>query len=128
MEDLNVFLRNVGDNIRRLRNQKKLTQEALAYEANLNPAFFGRVERGQKNATTETWYKIAGVLNVPMMELFAVEERGDDHLQAVAKIKVALNDVSGEDADRIAKIVSEIVQMRKSAIEMQDKEKSIRSF
>jgi transcriptional regulator with XRE-family HTH domain len=123
MEELNVFLRNVGDNVRRLRSQKKMTQEALAYEANLNPAFFGRVERGQKNATTETWYKIANVLDVPMMELFAVEKQGDYHLQAIAKIKVALNEVSDEDADRIARIVSEIVQMRKNIIEAKQKEK-----
>lgn len=38
----------VGDNIRQLRKIKGLSQEQLAFRAEINASYMGQVERGEK--------------------------------------------------------------------------------
>ncbi len=60
----------VGLNIRRLREERGLTQEQLAGEADIAMRHLGRIERGEANPTVEMVAKLAGVLGVPPGELF----------------------------------------------------------
>ena len=61
----------VGENVRRRRQARGLTQEALAHEAGvaLGP-LLGGIERGQRNPTVEMVGKIAAALGVHPGELF----------------------------------------------------------
>lgn len=54
----------VGANIKRLRKEADLSQEALAGEAGLAMRHIGRIERGEGNPTVSMIAKIAAVLNV----------------------------------------------------------------
>jgi transcriptional regulator with XRE-family HTH domain len=49
----------VGNRIRVLRKERRLTQEKLADRAKINAKFLGSVERGEKNLTLQTLAKIA---------------------------------------------------------------------
>ena len=60
----------VGQRIYTFRTQKKLSQEALAFESEIHPAYLGRVERGEKCPTIETLYKISKGLKIPLHELY----------------------------------------------------------
>lgn len=62
-----------AERIRYYRRQKGMSQEELALKANLNPAFFGQVERGMKCPTVDTLYKIAYAMSVPLPELVRFE-------------------------------------------------------
>ena len=62
--------RKVGKNIRNLRRSRGLTQEKLAFEAGLNRAYIGYIERGERNPSIETVAKIAKVLKTPLPKLF----------------------------------------------------------
>lgn len=62
--------RKIGEKIRKLREDKHLTQEELAMEAGLNRAYIGYIERGERNPSTETISKIAKALKTPIYELF----------------------------------------------------------
>lgn len=48
---------NIGARIRYFRKLKGLSQEKLAWEAGINPAFLGELERGQKSPTLKTLEK-----------------------------------------------------------------------
>ena len=67
------YLHTLGQNIRRLRKQRRLTQEDVAEEANLNASYCGRIERGEVNVTLDTLLPIAQALNVELNELFVDE-------------------------------------------------------
>jgi transcriptional regulator with XRE-family HTH domain len=54
----------VGANIRRLRKERGLSQEALAGEAGLAMRHLGRIERGEGNPTVAILGKLAEVLKV----------------------------------------------------------------
>jgi transcriptional regulator with XRE-family HTH domain len=61
----------IGWNLRRLRVAKGLSQERLAFEAEIDRSYVGRVERGTENVTVATLEAFAKVLSVSVSELFA---------------------------------------------------------
>ncbi|MBM7046437.1 helix-turn-helix domain-containing protein [Rhizobium lusitanum] len=61
----------IGWNLRRLRVAKGLSQERLAFEAEIDRSYVGRVERGTENVTVATLEAFAKVLSVNVSELFA---------------------------------------------------------
>lgn len=66
----------VGANIRRLRKERALSQEALAGEAGLAMRHIGRIERGEGNPTVSMVGKIATVLGVHPSALYNEDAAG----------------------------------------------------
>ena len=64
----------VGFNIRRIREERGLSQEALAALASLHRAYVGQIERGEKNIGLKNLEKIAKALEVPFRFLVDVSE------------------------------------------------------
>lgn len=102
----------VGMRIRDFRVMKKMSQEALAFDSDIHPAYLSQVERGDKCPTIETIYKICLGLKISMSELmdFSLEPTPTSE-EAVHRITLALSKVSADKAIRIANIVEEMVNM-----------------
>jgi len=58
-----------GNRIRSLRKEKHLSQEDLAFRANLHRTYIGMIERAEKNITLVNIYKIAKGLDVEIIDL-----------------------------------------------------------
>lgn len=56
-------------NMKRVRLEKKLTQEKVAEGADLHPNYISSVERGERNISIRNIERIADALGVPMTEL-----------------------------------------------------------
>lgn len=61
--------RRVGLNVKRFRQEKGLSQEALAFEAKLHRTYISGVERGVRNPTVVVLEGIASALAVPTAKL-----------------------------------------------------------
>jgi transcriptional regulator with XRE-family HTH domain len=66
MQDLRAIL---GKNVRRYRQQKKLTQEELAFEAKIDLTYLGGIERGKRNPSLLVIVRIANALSVSIGKL-----------------------------------------------------------
>jgi transcriptional regulator with XRE-family HTH domain len=66
MGDINE---EVGFNIRRIREQRRLSQEELATLAGLHRAYIGQIERGEKNIGLKNLERIAKALGVDIKDL-----------------------------------------------------------
>lgn len=66
------FLKKIGENIVRLREQKGLRQIDLAIELNIDDSSLRRIESGRTNPTIITLKKIAEVLKVNLSEIVNV--------------------------------------------------------
>ena len=60
-------------NLRRLRAERKMSQEDLALEAELHRTFVAHVERGVRNISIDNIEKLAKALDVPVFELLRAE-------------------------------------------------------
>lgn len=58
-----------GKNVRRYRQQKRLTQEQLAFEAEIDLTYMGGIERGKRNPSLLVMVRIAEALGVQLPKL-----------------------------------------------------------
>lgn len=54
----------VGENIRKLRTAKKLSQQRLAELAGISCKYLGEIERGQSNVSVEILFQIASGMDI----------------------------------------------------------------
>ncbi len=60
---------SIGADLRRMRLKRKLTQEALAHNADVGIAFLKNIEAGRKQPSVTTLFKLALALDVSPAEL-----------------------------------------------------------
>ena len=66
----NPVLLSLGETIRSSRAERKFSQEALAYRANIDRSYMGGIERGEHNITILNLMKVAVQLDLKISELF----------------------------------------------------------
>ena len=64
------LLKYLGANIKRIREEKGMTQQELASLCNFEKSNMSRLEAGNTNPTIYTLYKVAVNLDVQLDELF----------------------------------------------------------
>ncbi len=67
MKNLNSV---IGNNVRTKREAQGISQEELAFRANVHRAYIGQVERAERNLTVSSLEKIAKGLGIEVGELF----------------------------------------------------------
>jgi transcriptional regulator with XRE-family HTH domain len=70
MEINQNILVEFGKNVRELRKSKGLSQEELAFRAELHRTYIGMIERAEKNITLLNIQKIANALDTSIADLF----------------------------------------------------------
>lgn len=69
-------VRIIAENIRRQRLKRSWSQEELADRCNLHRTYIGAIERGERNITVKTLFKIAEALGCDALQL--LRERPND--------------------------------------------------
>ncbi|PIS14855.1 XRE family transcriptional regulator [Candidatus Shapirobacteria bacterium CG09_land_8_20_14_0_10_39_12] len=65
-----AFTKKVGENIKRLREERGLSQEELAHQAGLYRTYIGHLENARYSASAYVLYKLACVLKIKSSEFF----------------------------------------------------------
>jgi transcriptional regulator with XRE-family HTH domain len=73
--DNEVFLQRLGENISRIRKEKKITQIELGHRCDFDRSNMRRIESGRTNPTILTLKKISEGLEVTLEELVRVDEK-----------------------------------------------------
>ncbi len=68
------FLVKLGENVRKIREEKNLSQEELSFRTEISRNQIGRIERGEINTGISTLYEIATGLDIPINKLFEFEK------------------------------------------------------
>ena len=69
MVSLAASLKILGGRIRESRKRKGFSQEGLALAADIDRSFMGQVERGQRNVSFATLYRLATVIGCDLADL-----------------------------------------------------------
>lgn len=65
-----VIEKQIGNRIKKIRTEKKLTQEQLAWEADVDRTYMNHVENGRKNISIRSLEKIINALGISISEFF----------------------------------------------------------
>ena len=71
----------MASNVRRLRREQGLSQEALADRAGIHRTYLGSVERAERNVAIDNICRIAWALGVHPRGLLAEPEEGEGRLK-----------------------------------------------
>lgn len=72
----------LGQQIRSVRRERGISQEDFAHEAGISRAYYGAVERGERNVAALNLMRIAAALKVEVGELFPPVQTVQDQLDA----------------------------------------------
>lgn len=84
----------LGQAIRRLRHERNLTIEGLAYASNMHPTYLSGIERGGRNPTWDKLRDLALTLEVPMAEIV---EEAEDEAQLAVRMREVMDELGMSD-------------------------------
>src|SRR5699024_3167480 len=96
----------LGDKIKLLRKDKKISQEELSNMLNINRNFLSRIETGKSEPTSSILKKIAVIFNVDLNSLLEVDEgqnKGEDKIKYIMTNCKYLHE---KDLDFIVRVIS----------------------
>lgn len=105
---------DIGARIRHFRHLRRLSQEQLALQAGMNPAFLGHLERGLKSPTITTLTKLVSALDITFEELFAEEDNTQPdpaRETAMERLQLLIRDLPAERLDKLADIIQSILTL-----------------
>ena len=105
--------RLIGANIRKYRVHRDISQEHLALESGIHPAYISKLERGEKCPTIDTLYRLAKALGIPVYKLIDIDGDMDNISDTAYKIQKSLSDLNPEQQNRVAELIDEIVDLIK---------------
>ena len=104
----------VGQRIKRLRNQQGMTQEVLAETASLSVPYISHLERAVKKGSLETLARIAAALGVTMNELLGIPRSEEEVF--LPDMTFVLEDCSLEEREfllEVAAAIKKIMRQKK---------------
>jgi transcriptional regulator with XRE-family HTH domain len=87
--------RDLGQTIRRLRRERRMTIEELAFAAPMHPTYLSGIERGLRNPTYEKLLGLASALDIPLSGIAREAQNEAEVAQAVRDAKAHIEAESG---------------------------------
>lgn len=103
----------IGANIRKYRIQRDVSQEHLALDSGIHPAYISKLERGEKCPTIDTLYRLARALGIPVYKLIDIDGDIDNISDTAYKIQKSISELSIDRQNRVADLIDEIVHLIK---------------
>lgn len=101
----------VSARIKYLRLTKSMSQEDLALRAEINPAYFGQVERGLKCPTIDTLYKIATALDVSLSELLRTDALPMSTINQDRRLQELMSRIPESKREQVLKILEDLIPL-----------------
>lgn len=79
-----------GDNLKKLRKNKNMSQRTLATKVNVSESMICRYEKGEIYPPFEVLRSLSGVLNISLDELCGTQSKGTTSLYGLTDEQVAL--------------------------------------
>ena len=111
---MSAFVIWVGQRLRQYRVKQHLTQEKLAEMAGLHPTYIGQVERGEKNLTIESLYRISVALEVPLSQIFEQVPVMTSEDSAAHKCMNLLMEQDEETQNALLKLLEMVLSIQKN--------------
>ncbi len=95
----------IGVRLKRLRQGKKFSQEALAEKVGISPKYVSSIERGKENPTLEVMIKLAHALGVEMEEIFAISHEESSPKKLRESVNRLLKEAEEEELRMVLRLL-----------------------
>lgn len=109
-----VNILDVGQQIRRIRKLKLLSQESLSEKIGIDPKSLGRIEKGDYYPAMDTLYRLSVALKVPIQDLFPDIGGGNKEISVTEDIRHFLVDFIYSASEQ------QLVKLYKAALKLKD--------
>jgi transcriptional regulator with XRE-family HTH domain len=99
-----------GKRIRAIRKASKITQEAAAEKAQLNPKYLGEIERGEKRPSFEAILALARALNASPAAFFQFDSEESNEKALRKKIEALVHKSSLQQLQQIYRVVGALLE------------------
>lgn len=115
------LIETIGLHLRMLRKNKNLSQEELAFKANLHPTYIGQVERGEKNLTISSLNLITTALDITLEEFFSfiepikvssIARSNNKKLLPYQSIIKLLQDIDINEQKKLFEIIEQLIEWK----------------
>lgn len=96
-----------GNKLKYIRRSLKITQEELALKCGMEASHIGQLERGEKNPTLNTLYRISNGLNISIPELIDFENEliFEEQDEVTNKLLSYLKEMDSNEKNQILDII-----------------------
>ena len=70
----NNFKKELGKNLKKIRRERGITQEALALESSISRSHIAMIEAGKRDITVSALFKISRALGVNLSQIFDFDD------------------------------------------------------
>jgi len=109
VEDVMEIETLFGRRLRRLRSQRRLTQQALGDKAGLSYKYVGAIERGEENPSLKVVAKLATALRLELGDLFEFEHEETEPAQLKRKLDRLLKEADVATLQQAVKLLRAIL-------------------
>lgn len=104
---------SIGKRLKELRGQYGLSQERLALQAGITPAYLGQIERGIKNPTVVTVERLCDALGVSLADFFSDQPISPEESDPTLKqVFFELKDCTADEKEEILQIIRHALKLR----------------
>ena len=116
MMEMEVFMNiqmTLGQQVRALRRQRRLTQEQLAEQLHLDAQYYSQLERGERNFTIEKIAAVCTIFHLGIDKIITIEPPSPaaDTDVLLEEVLAALEGLSYHQLTLLKKFVTEIIPL-----------------
>ena len=100
----------LGRRIKELRKLRKLSQEELSEQVNIDPKHLSRIEVGRGFPSLDTLKRLADVLNVDIKDLFEFSHKAQSQKELKETLSSLLKEADKERLRLAVKIIKAVVR------------------
>lgn len=101
----------VATRIKFLRLSKSMSQEGLALRAEINPAYFGQIERGLKCPTIDILYKISKALEISLSELLRIDTLPMSTVSNDQRLIYLMSKIPESKKEQVLKVLEDLIPL-----------------
>ena len=103
----------ISNNIKRLREVKKLSQKVVSAASNIPQGQYSRIENGRVEPSISSLQKLASVFEVSIAEFFKTDSHDDGlNLPLLEKIKL-IDQLEGDEKEALLKMIDIAISKKK---------------
>jgi transcriptional regulator with XRE-family HTH domain len=105
----------VGEQIKRIRTSKGLSQKEVIMEAGLDKAQYSRIENGKTDPSVSTVAKIAKALGISLADLFALDDLNEvqSHDKTLMEKVSLMEELDEKEKDTIYNMLDAFLSKKK---------------